>query len=160
MLFRSKIIGEGATNIIPDEVFIEGTFRTMDEKWRSEAHQIMQSMAEKVASSLGGECIFDIKKGYPFLVNDHQATAISKRAAIEYIGENNVVDLGLRMTAEDFAYFSQAAPSCFYRLGVKNEEKGISSNLHTSTFDIDEDALKLSIGYMAYNTIKQLEDLK
>ena len=160
VLSFGKIIGEGATNIIPDEVFIEGTFRTMDEKWRSEAHQIMQSMAEKVASSLGGECIFDIKKGYPFLVNDHQATAISKRAAIEYIGENNVVDLGLRMTAEDFAYFSQAAPSCFYRLGVKNEEKGISSNLHTSTFDIDEDALKLSIGYMAYNTIKQLEDLK
>lgn len=159
VLSFGKIIGNGATNIIPDVVKIEGTFRTMDEEWRAKAHHYMIDMAEKIAESMGGKCDFIIKKGYPFLVNDDETTSVFKQTAIEYLGEENVVDLGIRMTAEDFAYFTQAAPACFYRLGVRNEQKNIVSNLHTSTFDIDENAIKIGAGLMAYSAIKQLENI-
>ena len=157
VLSFGKMIGNGATNIIPDKVELEGTFRAMNEEWRAEAHLKMKMMAESIAKSMGGECIFRIEKGYPFLINDEETTAQAKNAAIEFLGKENVIDLELRMTAEDFAYFSQQKPSCFYRLGIKNESKNITSGLHTSTFDIDEDALETSIGLMAWITIKELK---
>jgi len=160
VLSFGKMIANGATNIIPDKVELEGTFRAMDENWRSEAHIKMKTMAESIANSMGGECVFKIIKGYPFLVNDEAITNSAKQSAIEFLGEENVIDLDLRMTAEDFAYFSQAKPSCFYRLGIKNEEKNIISGLHTPTFDVDEDALETSIGLMAWLAIKALANKK
>jgi amidohydrolase len=129
----------------------------MDEAWRSEAHLKMKNMAESIAKSMGGECIFRIEKGYPFLVNDKKVTQLAHQAAIEYLGEDNVVDLDLRMTAEDFAYFSQIKPACFYRLGTKNAAKNITSGLHTSTFNVDEKALETSIGLMAWLTLNELQ---
>ncbi|TXB65923.1 amidohydrolase [Vicingus serpentipes] len=157
VLSFGKIIGEGATNVIPDEVKIEGTFRTMNEEWRAKAHQKMKKMAEDIAEGMGGECVFDIHVGYPFLVNDEELTARAKQGAIEYLGTENVVDLDLRMTAEDFAFYSQILPTCFYRLGVKNDQKQINSGLHTSTFNVDEDALETGMGLMAWLTVKELQ---
>ncbi len=144
----------GATNVIPEEVKLEGTFRTMDEEWRSEAHTWMKNIAEKTAESMGGSCDFNIMKGYPCLINNEDVTEISRKAAIEYLGKDNVVQLPVRLTAEDFAFYSQEIPSCFYRLGTGNKEKGITSSVHTPTFDIDEEALKVSIGLMAYIAIE------
>lgn len=157
VLSFGKIIGEGATNIIPDKVEMEGTFRTMDEEWRISAHQKMKKMAEKIAESMGGTCEFKIIKGYPYLVNDELMTDVARDAATSYLGKNNVIDLDLRMTAEDFSYYSQVIPACFYRLGTKKpvEEK---LGLHTSTFDIDENALEISSGLMAWIAIKELEN--
>ena len=146
----------GATNIIPNEVKMEGTFRTMDEKWRAEAHKRMKKMAESIAKGMGGACDFHILRGYPVLYNHEQLTARTKQWAIEYLGKDQVVDLPLRMTSEDFAYFSQAMPACFYRLGTGNPERGISSPIHTNTFDIDEKALETSIGLMAWLAVKEL----
>lgn len=157
VLSFGKIIGEGATNIIPDEVKLEGTFRTMNEEWRAKAHQKMKKMAEDIAEGMGGECVFDIHVGYPFLVNDEELTARAKQRAIEFLGVENVVDLDLRMTAEDFAFYSQFLPTCFYRLGVKNDQKQINSGLHTSTFNVDEDALETGMGLMAWLTLKELQ---
>lgn len=156
VLSFGKIIGNGATNIIPDKVELEGTFRAMDEQWRAEAHQKMIKMAQGIAEGMGGKCSFEIRKGYPYLVNDEEVTLRAKEAAIQFLGKENVVDLDLRMTAEDFSYFSQAAPSCFYRLGVKNEAKHPQSGLHTSTFNIDEDAIETSIGLMAWLAVNEL----
>jgi len=156
VLAFGKIIGNGATNVIPDEVKIEGTFRTMDEAWRAEAHSKMKKIAEEVALSMKGICDFRIEKGYPFLVNDEQVTEAAKEAAIEFLGKENVEELPLRMTAEDFAFFSQQLPSCFYRLGTGNKSKGITSGVHTSTFDIDEEALEIGAGLMAWIAIKEL----
>lgn len=157
VLSFGKIIGNGATNIIPEKVELEGTFRAMDEEWRAEAHVKMKKMAEQIAESMGGNCEFNIEKGYPFLINDETITNNAKAAAIEFLGKENVVDLDLRMTAEDFAYYSQVVPACFYRLGIKNEAKGIASGLHTSTFNIDEDALETSIGLMAWLALNELQ---
>ena len=146
----------GSTNIIPNEIKLEGTFRTMDEKWRKKAHKMMRSMAKGIAKSMGGACKFKILKGYPFLINDENLTAKAKQFAIEYLGTENVVDLPIRMTAEDFSYYSQKMPACFYRLGTGNKAKGITSPVHTNTFDIDESSLELSSGLMAWMAVKEL----
>lgn len=156
VLSFGKIIGEGATNIIPNEVKLEGTFRTMNEDWRSLAHAKMKKMAEGIAESMGGECEFTILKGYPFLENDENITARSKQRAIEYLGKENVVDLDLRMTAEDFAFYSQVMPVCFYRLGINNKTKNFGG-LHTPTFDIDEAAIETSIGLMSWLAFNELK---
>lgn len=157
VLSWGKIIGNGATNVIPDEVYLEGTFRTFDEKWRAEAHEKMTKMAIGIAESMGATCDFQVAKGYPFLINEPQITAASRRYAEEYLGAENVVELDLWPAAEDFAYYSQETNACFYRLGTGNVEKGITSAVHTPTFDIDETALQTSIGLMAYIALRQLE---
>ncbi len=146
----------GATNIIPNEVRLEGTFRTMDEEWRFRAHNLMKKMAESIAEGMGGSCDFVVDVGYPVLVNDDALTQKVRAFAEEYLGPENVVELPPRMTAEDFAYFSQQMPACFYRLGTGNTAKGITSPLHTNTFDVDEDCLELSIGLMAWLAVKEL----
>ncbi len=147
----------GATNIIPNEVKLEGTFRTFDEEWRGEAHRRMKKMAESIAEGMGGSCEFKIMRGYPALYNNPNLAVQVKEDAIDFLGEENVVDLPIRMTAEDFAYYSQVMPACFYRLGTGNEEKGTTSPVHTNTFDIDEDCLELSCGLMAWLAVKELE---
>lgn len=147
----------GATNIIPDEVKIEGTFRTMNEEWRMEAHKQIVRIAEKTAESMGGTCEVDIMVGYPCLINEPMLTARTHSAMVEYMGEENVVELPIRLTAEDFSYYSQQADACFYRLGTGNKEKGITSAVHTPTFDIDEQALEIGMGLMAYLAISELK---
>ncbi len=147
----------GATNVIPNEVKMEGTFRTMDENWRAEAHRRMKKMAEGFAESMGGSCEFDIRKGYPFLVNDEVLTERSRHFAEEFLGKENVVDLPMRMTAEDFAYYSQVMPACFYRLGTGNRERGITSPIHTDTFDVDERSLEVGTGLMSWLAVSLLE---
>jgi amidohydrolase len=156
VLSFGKIIGEGATNVIPNEVKVEGTFRTMDEKWREEAHQKMKKMAEGIAESMGATCEFEVRKGYPFLRNEPKLAEELKSYAIEYMGKENVIDLDLWMAGEDFAYYSQQIDATFYRLGTRNEVKGITSGLHTPTFNVDEKCLEVGPGLMAYITLRQL----
>ncbi|MCR9250917.1 MAG: M20 family metallopeptidase [bacterium] len=156
VLSFGKVIANGATNVIPNEVKLEGTFRTFDEEWRKEAHKKMKKMAEGIAESMGGSCDFDIKVGYPHLKNNEELTNKAREAAKDYMGEENVVELDLWMAAEDFAYYSQETDACFYRLGIRNEEKGITSGVHTPTFNIDEDALKTGMGLMAWLAINEL----
>lgn len=149
----------GATNIIPSEVKLEGTFRTLDETWRFEAHEKIKKIATQVAEAMDGTCEVDVRVGYPFLFNDEALTARNKAAAIEFLGEERVQDIPIRMGAEDFAYYSQQMPGCFYRLGIRNEAKGITSGLHTPTFNIDESALETGVGLMAWLAYKELEHL-
>lgn len=146
----------GATNVIPDEVKVLGTFRTMDEPWRMEAHRRMIKMAESIAEGMGGSCEFIIEVGYPTLFNDEVLTVQAKADAEDYLGAENVVELPIRLTAEDFSYYSQKMPACFYRLGTGNKEKGIVSPIHTSTFDIDESALEVGAGLMAWMAVCDL----
>ncbi len=156
VLSFGKVIANGATNVIPNEVYLEGTFRTMDEKWREEAHRRMKKMAEGIAEAMGGSCEFNIMRGYPFLINEEKLTAATRSHAVDYLGKENVLDLDIWMAAEDFAYYSQVADSCFYRLGTRNESRGIVSSVHTPTFDVEENAFKISTGLMAYLALKQL----
>jgi len=156
VLSFGKVIANGAINVIPDEVYMEGTFRAMNERWRDEAHRRMTDMAEGIAKSMGATCDMQIIRGFPFLINEEKLTADIKTHAAEYLGEGNVLEEDIWMAAEDFAYYSQAADSCFYLCGVGNVAKGITSTLHSPTFNIDEKALEVSAGLMAYLALKRL----
>jgi amidohydrolase len=157
VLTFGKIEGGATTNVIPGEVNIAGTFRAMDEVWREEALARIKKMAESLAEGMGGKCEVTISKGYPFLKNDPTVTRRIKQAAAEYVGEENVVDIDITLGAEDFSYYSQIVPASFYRLGTRNDAKGITSYVHTPTFDIDEESLKISSGLMAWMAVKELE---
>ncbi|MFQ3574815.1 MAG: M20 family metallopeptidase [Cytophagales bacterium] len=158
VLSFGKIIAQGATNIIPNEVKVEGTFRTLDEEWRAKAHEKINQIVSGIADAMGVKAELEIRKGYPYLKNHVETTKIAKTAAIEFLGAENVIDLDIWMAAEDFAYYTQKANACFYRLGVRNESKNIVSGVHTPTFDIDEDVLEIGSSLMAYIALKELEN--
>jgi len=147
------IDGTGSTNIIPNEVNLMGTFRALDESFRLESHNHMNRIVDQVAKKYNIKIDLNIKKGYPALNNDIQFTLNQINKAKEFLGEKNVIDLPIRMTAEDFSYFANAVPSCFYRLGTGNKDKGLIHGLHTSKFNIDEDSLKIGMGLMAFLAI-------
>jgi amidohydrolase len=157
VLSFGRFIADGAYNVIPNDVKLKGTFRTFDEAWRAEALQKIEKMAKSIAEASGAECEVYIEHGYPFLVNDDELVQRSFNYAKEYLGEDNVVELDLRMTGEDFAYFAQELPACFYRLGIRNDEIGINSGLHTSTFNVDESSLEIGMGMMAWLTLSELK---
>ena len=156
VLSFGKIAGGHVNNVIPDEVKIDGTFRTFDEDWREQALEKIRNIATSIASSMGGSCEVDFASGYPYLQNDNALTDRTIQAAKTYLGEENIVELDLWMAAEDFAFYTHHLPGCFYRLGTRNEARGITSGVHTPTFDIDENALKIGMGLMAWLTISEL----
>ena len=156
VLSFGKVIANGATNVIPNEVYIEGTFRTLDEAWRTEAHGHLRRLCEGLAESMGATCDLEIRRGYPCLDNDPATTARVRAAAEAYLGPENVIDLDQWLAAEDFAYFSQAAPACFYRLGTRAPDGRFGASVHTPTFDIDETALAVGPGLMAWLALSEL----
>ena len=156
VLSFGKVIANGAINVIPNSVYMEGTFRTLKEDWREEAHKKMKTVAESIAAGFGGSCDFIINKGYPFLVNEPSLAEKVQQYAEEYLGKENVLQQDIWMASEDFAYFSQTTDSCFYLNGVRNEAQQITSSLHTPTFNLDESALETGMGLMAYIALKRL----
>jgi amidohydrolase len=156
VLSFGKVIANGATNVIPNEVYIEGTFRTMNEQWRNEAHQHLRQLCEGIAASMGATCDLEIRRGYPCLENDPAVTERVRAAMVEYLGDENVIDIDQWMASEDFAFYSQAAPSCFYRLGTRSVDGRFASSVHTPTFDVDEKALTVGPGLMAWLALNEL----
>ncbi|QDA60775.1 M20 metallopeptidase family protein [Hymenobacter jejuensis] len=156
VLSFGKVIANGATNVIPNEVYVEGTFRTLDEKWREEAHVHLRKLAEGLAESMGATCELEIRRGYPCLDNEPELTARVKAAAEEYLGAENVIEIDQWMAAEDFAYYSQSANSCFYRLGTRADDGRFASSVHTPTFDVDSKALEIGPGLMAWLAVREL----
>ncbi len=158
VLSFGKIIANGTTNIIPSEVKIEGTFRIMNEEWRKESHKKITEIIHSTANSFNVDFDLEIRHGYPVLFNNHKATEIFKKQAIDFLGADKVLDLDIRMTSEDFAYFSCHVPAVFYRLGTGNSAKNIISPLHSSTFDIDEEVLRFSPALLVNAAITFLQN--
>ena len=150
VLSVTSIHGGATTNVIPNEVKLMGTFRAMDEKWRTEAHELIKKISTELVQSMGGEIDLHIDKGYPAVINNDQLTEVAQNAAAEFVGKENIEETELRMGAEDFGYYAQQIPACFYRVGVMNKEKGIVSGVHTPTFNIDEAAIETGIGLMSW----------
>ena len=142
--------GGSTTNVIPNEVKLKGTFRAMDEEWRFRAHELIRKQSTDLVQSMGGEIDLLIDVGYPSVYNNETLNEITRKKAEEFIGKNNVEETEPRMGAEDFGYYTQLIPGCFYRLGVMNKEKGITSGVHTPTFNIDENAIEIGMGMMAW----------
>lgn len=158
VLTIGRLIADGATNIIPDRARMEGTFRSMDEDWRFHAHDHIRRVAERTAEAFGATAEVEIVVGYPALYNDPSSTRFVRSAAEEYVGPDRVVELDLWYASEDFAWYLRELPGSFYRIGTRNEDKGIVHGLHTSRFTIDEDALRVSPGFMAYLVWKYLTE--
>ena len=142
--------GGYTTNVIPSEVKLMGTFRAMDEEWRYKAHELIRRQAEGLAHSMGAEINLHIDVGYPTVYNNEHLNTLARRQAESYMGAGNVLETELRMGAEDFGYYSQVIPGCFYRLGVMNIDQGITSGVHTPTFNVDERAIEPGMGMMAW----------
>ncbi|MBI9055244.1 MAG: amidohydrolase [Bacteroidales bacterium] len=155
VLTIGKVIANGATNVVPNEVFMEGTFRTMNETWRKDAHKMITEIVNQIAKNNKATIEINIKNGYPVLENNKETTQKAISFAQEFLGNENVEELALRMTAEDFAYFSQEIPATFYRLGTSKANQEYVA-LHSSNFNIDEDALKTGMGTMAYIALKYM----
>lgn len=150
VLSISSINGGNTTNVIPNEVKLMGTFRAMDETWRFKAHELIRQTTENLTRSMGGSADLHIDVGYPSVMNNEKLTAVAKELAGAYLGHEKVSETELRMGAEDFGYYAQQIPACFYRLGTMNTAKGIVSGVHTPTFNIDEDAIEVGMGMMAW----------
>lgn len=148
VLSITAINGGTTTNVIPGEVKLMGTFRAMDEGWRFAAHDLIKNISNQLVASMGGELDLHIDIGYPNVYNNEQLTAAAKHNAIAYLGANNVEETEIRMGAEDFGYYTQKIPGCFYRLGVMGDANNIR-NVHTPVFDIDENAIETGMGMMA-----------
>lgn len=148
----------GATNVIPNSVSFEGTLRTLDEQWRAEVKDLIKTLVKSTAEAFGATADVRIENGYPYLKNDESLTSKLWGFANQYMGEEHVEELDIWMAAEDFAYYSQEVPACFYRLGTRNEQKGITSAVHTNTFDIDEDAIEDGCGLMAFLAYSALQE--
>jgi amidohydrolase len=151
-----NFIANGATNVIPNKATAMGTIRTFDENYRKEIHKKIISICQTVSSQTEVELFCNIIGGYPFLLNDEKLTEHTKKNAKEFWGEENILDLSLRMTAEDFAFYSQKIPACFYRIGTGNKELGIVNNVHTSTFDVDKTSLQHAMALMSYLVISEI----
>lgn len=150
VLSITAIHGGTTTNVIPDEVKLMGTFRAMNEKWRTKAHGLIEKMTKELVHSMGGEVDLHIDKGYPVVYNNEQLNEKARLLANQFMGEENVEETEMRMGAEDFGYYSQIIPGCFYRLGTGNKQKGITAGVHTPYFNIDESAIEIGIGMMAW----------
>ncbi len=158
VLSFGKISSNGANNVIPDEVQIEGTFRTMNEDWRAKAHNEINSIAKGIAKGMGGECIIEIRQGYPSLSNDPKFTQLSSKLAADYLGEKNVIELPIRMTTDDFAHYASAIPSVYFRVGsgFENQE---NTNLHSGKLVVNEYVLEHSVGlctWLVYSLLNRM----
>jgi len=142
--------GGYTTNVIPNEVKLMGTFRAMDEQWRFKAHELIRRQVEAIGEGMGAEVDLTIDVGYPNVYNDENLHEIAMASAKAYMGDDLVEETELRMGAEDFGYYSQLVPGCFFRLGTGNVAKGITSGVHTPTFNIDENAIEIGMGMMAH----------
>jgi hippurate hydrolase len=142
--------GGYTTNVIPNEVKLMGTFRAMDEQWRFKAHELIRRQVEAIGEGMGAEVDLTIDVGYPNVYNDENLHEIAMASAKAFMGDDLVEETELRMGAEDFGYYSQLVPGCFFRLGTGNVAKGITSGVHTPTFNIDENAIEIGMRMMAY----------
>lgn len=150
VLSITSIQGGNTTNVIPDQVKLMGTFRALNEKWRFEAHQLIRTTTEQLVASMGGKADLHIDIGYPCVVNEMNFTTKAKQLACTFMGASNVSETEIRMGAEDFGFYAQEIPACFFRLGTRNTEKGIVHGVHTSKFDVDESALEHGAGLLAW----------
>ncbi len=160
VLSITSVQGGNTTNVIPSEVKLMGTFRAMNEDWRFKAHELIKKQTIELVQAMGAEAVIHIDVGYPFVLNNEALNAAARQKGEEFLGAENVETTELRMGAEDFGYYSHQVPGCFFRLGAGNKAKGIVSNVHTPTFNIDEDAIEIGMGMMAWLGASSFADIQ
>lgn len=156
VLTFGHFIGNGAVNVIPDEVYMEGTFRTMDEQWRKEALEQIEYLIRELPKSFGADVELTVKNGYPFLYNNPSLSREVRTYMTEILPEENVKEVGIWMAAEDFAYYSHRFPSLFFLVGIRNMQQAPQYGLHNAKFNLDEDSFRTSMQAMIHASIRLL----
>ncbi|MBE2197700.1 MAG: amidohydrolase [Anaerolinea sp.] len=142
-----QISGGSATNVIPNEVFLQGTIRSQEHAVREQLWAEVEQTF-KLAEILGGKYEFQLEKGYPSLYNDAQVNRWMRQIAQEMVGETAVHDTQFGMGAEDFAYMAQQAKGAMFMLGAALPDN-VVRNHHTDIFDIDENVLPIGAAILA-----------
>lgn len=158
VLSFGKVIANGAANVIPHEVKLSGTFRTYDENWRSEAKDHIRRIAAETAAAYGCTAEINIPDGYPSLTNNDALTRKLENYARQLLGDKHVVEFEQRLTSEDFAFFAQKYPACFYRFGIKSNVNKNFGRSHSSTFRVDEASLFTAtkgLAWFAYSLLNE-----
>lgn len=150
VLSFGRIAGGTVNNVIPDTVELSGTLRTMDEDWRAKAHGLIRDIVHGTCSAYGAHAVIDIPQGYPSLYNDPALTAAASGWAREFLGPQQVKELSLRMTADDFAFYSHKVPGCYFRIGTNKDDNAFTTSVHNPQFDIEESAMVTAIGTMCW----------
>lgn len=156
LLTFGSFVADGTYNVVPSEVNLKGTMRTFDENKRKLLKDNILKISNEIAAEFGCKAEVFIEQGYPSLQNDVKLTEKCAAFAKDYLGDSMVKELPQLMTAEDFAWYSQKVPACFYRLGTANPSKGIDSKQHTANFNIDEESMKIGMETMTYLTLNLL----
>lgn len=156
VLTFGKIEAGFATNVIPDKLELWGTFRTMNEEWRAKAHRYITEFTEKTCEAYGAKAIVNIPKGHASLYNDPAVTAQAESWAKAFLGDANVKELDIRMAGEDFSFYTQHMPGCFFRIGTNRNNEEFTASVHNARFNIDEEALKTGVGTMAWIALNAL----
>jgi hippurate hydrolase len=156
VLSFGRIAGGTVNNVIPDVVELDGTLRTMDETWRKQAHGLIQDIVKNISEAFGARAEIDIPPGYPSLFNDPELTTAATGWATEYLGSGQVKELALRMTADDFAFYSHEVPGCYFRIGTNQGGEKFTASVHNPHFDIDESAMVTAIGTMSWLVVNAL----
>lgn len=156
VLSFGKIEGGATTNVIPDTVQLLGTFRTFDETWREQAKILIRNRVEGIAAAHGAVAELEMPAGYPVLINDPALTTRATQSAAAYLGDAKVRELELRMSSEDFSFYTHVVPGCFFRLGTNRENTHFTQPVHTPGFDIDESALSTGAGMLAWLALSEL----
>lgn len=151
-----SIHGGTAPNVIPAEVKLTGTLRTMNESWRKKALGLIRRIAEETAKSFGAKCDVEISHGYPVLSNWEKETELAQNAAAKLFGKSAALTVPPVMSAEDFAYFLEEVPGTFWWIGAGNKKIGASASIHSSKFKIDENVLMYGAAFLAFLTIEYL----
>ncbi|MEO6833000.1 MAG: M20/M25/M40 family metallo-hydrolase, partial [Chitinophagaceae bacterium] len=151
------ISGGTVNNVIPDMVEMAGTLRTMNETWREEAHGLIEKVVTNISEAFGATATVDIPKGYPSLYNNPALTTAAESWAKEFLGNEQVKTLDLRMTADDFAFYSHQVPGCYFRIGTNTAGTAHTASVHNPHFDIDESAMVTAIGLMSWLVLEAMK---
>ncbi|MCB0700265.1 MAG: amidohydrolase [Chitinophagales bacterium] len=151
-----KIESGFTTNVIPDKLELWGTLRTMNEEWRAEAHRLIKEFTTKTCEAYGATAEINIPTGHASLFNDPEVTANAESWAKAFLGDDNVKTLDIRMTGEDFSFYTLHMPGCFFRLGTNKNDEDFTASVHNAHFNIDEEALKTGVGTMSWIAVNAL----
>jgi len=148
--------GGDAFNVIPDTVELAGTVRTFKPDVRDHMEKRIAEVASGIATAMQASAEVTYTRGYPATVNDEAMTDLAREAAIEVVGEENVIELAPKMGAEDFSYFLEQKPGSYFFVGSNNEDRGLVWGHHHPKFDIDEESLGAGLATMATSVLKYL----
>lgn len=159
VLTVGTIHGGRGRNVVASEIRMEGIIRTVDREVRERLRTEVRTVAEEVPRAMGASGEISFVQGYPPLINDPKVCDVVSSCAREILGDRGVIPVDRpSMGVDDFAYFAELFPSCYFTLGIEDRTKGRAAPLHSPYFDLDEGALPIGAAILAKATARLLSE--